>query len=99
VEGGVLRDPGRPWLPTIRSPAEVANWVAAIASGVTVGFDLFTWPTSFLILLILGFGATFIRWRLEGRDSSVTAWVWLLVAAAIWLPIAFLRHSYPFGPS
>ena len=80
-----------------RSGQELAYWALAVVSGVIVGINVIPFPLDVIILLILGVSATLIRRRVAGADSLVTSIAWLAVFAVFWLPIAWLRHGYPFG--
>ena len=79
------------------SPATIAYWALAVVSGVIVGTDVIPYPVDIILLLGLGLAATMIRRRTVGSDSAGTSLRWLLVFALAWLPIAFVRHDFPFG--
>ena len=68
-------------------------WGLAVASGVIVGLNFIPYPLDIIVLLGLGLGATAIRRRTIGRDSFGTSLLWLLVFAAVRLPLTFIRHA------
>ena len=92
-----MRNPTRRYLPAIRSPIQVAYWAAAIVCGVIVGYQVIPFPVDIPILLGIGLGAIIVRRRVEGRNDPQTSWLWTLLFALVWLPIAFARHAFPFS--
>jgi hypothetical protein len=95
-----MRDSRRPYLPAVQAPIDALYWGGAIVSGLIIGLDLFPWPLSFAVLLAIGIGVTLVGWRVEGgvENHRPTSWLWGLIFVAVWLSIAFIRHSFPFGP-
>ena len=95
-----MRDARRPYLPAIRAPIDAVYWGAAVVSGLIVGLRLIPWPVSLIVLLAIGIGVTMIGWRVEGgiANHRPTSWLWGAIFVAVWLSIAFLRQSFPFGP-
>ena len=94
-----LRDSRRPYLPAIRSPIDGIYWGGAIVSGVILGTGLLPWPADFVVLLVMGIAVTLIGWRVEGgvANHRPTSWLWVAIFVAVWLSIAFVRDSFPFG--
>ena len=94
-----LRDSRRPYLPALQTPLQAIYWGAAVVSGLILAFPLLGWPGDFFILIAIGVGATLIGWRVEGGVSNhrPTSWLWGGIAMLVWLPLAFLLHTFPFG--
>jgi len=95
-----LRDPAKPYLPSIQTPIDAIYWGAAVVGALIVGFDLLPWPISFVVLLGIGIGVSIIGWRIEGgvAEHRPTGWLWSGIFLVVWLAIALIRRSFPFGP-
>ena len=76
---------------------ELAYWAAAVVSGVILGLDVIPYPFDILMLLGLGFGAWLIRRIVIGSEPWPGSPAFVIVFIAVWLPLAWLRHGFPFG--
>jgi hypothetical protein len=94
-----LRDPSRRYLPAVRTPLEAAYWGGAVVSGAIIGLQLLPWPIDIVVLLGIGIAVTAIGWRVEGGidQHRPTAWLWVLIGAIVWLPLALVTHHFPFA--
>jgi hypothetical protein len=94
-----MRDSRRPYLPAVEAPVDALYWASAIVSGIIVGLDLLPWPVSFFVLVGIGIAATIVGWRVEGgmANHRPSSWLWALIFVAVWLSIAFVARSFPFG--
>ena len=94
-----LRNTQRPYLPSFNRPIDIVYWAGAPVSGLILGLDLLRWPADFFVLGVIGVGASLLGRRIEGSvaDHRVTGWLWVAIFLLVWLPIAFVRHSFPFG--
>ncbi len=76
--------------------ALVAYYGTAVLAGLIVAVNIVPYPLDVFVLLGLGFGATLIRHRTAGRDSFSSSITWLSVFIIVWLPLAWVRHHFPF---
>ena len=77
--------------------ALVVYFALAVAAGILVATSLLPWPTDFVLLVVIGIGATQVRRRVLRPQSSWTLEVqWLALFAAVWLPLAWVLRAWPF---
>jgi hypothetical protein len=76
---------------------ELVYWAAPVVSGVIVGLNVIPYPLDIIMLLGLGFGAMIIRRLVLGSEPWPGSFAFLLVFLVVWLPLAWLRHGFPFG--
>lgn len=74
-----------------------AYYGTALVAGLIVGFSLLPYPVDVVVLLALALGATWIRYRIAGRDSFSSSISWLALFALVWLPVAWILGRFPFG--
>jgi hypothetical protein len=80
------------------APLVAAYYGTAVLAGVIVAFSLIPFPIDLVVLLGLGLGATWIRYRMAGRDSFASSLSWVAVFVVVWLPLAWIIRRFPFGP-
>jgi hypothetical protein len=88
------RDPS----PTQTGPLLAAYYGTAVVAGVIVALNLIPFPIDLVVLLGLGLGATWIRYRMAGRDSLTSSLSWVALFVVVWLPLAWIIRRFPFGP-
>jgi hypothetical protein len=95
-----MRNPRRPYLPAVRTPLEAAYWGSAILCGLILALDPLAWPIDFFVLVAIGIAATIVGRRVEGSAANhrSTSWLWVGIFLVVWLTIALVRQSFPFGP-
>ena len=76
--------------------AMVAYYATAVLAGLIVALSLVPYPLDIVVLLALGLGATWIRYRTAGRDSFSSSISWLAVFVVVWLPLAWFFGRFPF---
>lgn len=86
----------RPASPFSTRTGQLAYYASAVVAALVFGFDL-PFPLDIIVLVAIGLVATWIRYRTAGRDSFWSSISWLGVFVAVWLPIAWLRGTFPFG--
>ena len=75
-----------------------ACYGTAVLAGLIVAFNLLPFPIELVVLLALGLGATWIRYRMAGRDSLASSLSWVALFIVVWLPLALIVRGFPFGP-
>jgi hypothetical protein len=86
--------------PQARPPqplALLAYYGLAVLAAVIVVLNVVPYPLDIVVLLAIGLGATWIRYRTAGRDSIGSSMSWLAVFIVVWLPLAWMLGRFPFG--